>query len=59
MQRPLAAAGKGELALDNGKTYYMGVAIHDAGAKGRKHLVSLERSIAIGSGTADIVAQGK
>jgi len=59
MQRPLAAGGKGELALESGKTYYVGFAIHDPGAKGRKHLVSLERTLAIGSGTADIVAQGK
>ena len=57
MQRPLAAGGKGEIALDAGKTYHVGVAIHDPGVKGRKHLVSLERSLVVGSGSADIVVQ--
>ena len=57
MQRPLAAGGKGEVALEAGKTYHIGVAIHDPGVKGREHLVSLERSLAVGSGSAAIVAQ--
>lgn len=55
-QRPLAASKAGELALEAGKTYYFGIAIHDPGNEGRKHLVSLTKLLAIGSGTAQVVA---
>lgn len=56
LQRPLAAAGSGEIALEPGQVYHLGVAVHEAGGDGRKHLVSLAKSLAIGAGTADIVA---
>jgi hypothetical protein len=59
MHRPLAAGGKGELALAAGSVYHFGVAIHDPGVKKYQHLVSLGNSLAIGSGTADVVAAGK
>lgn len=55
-RRPLAASKAGELALEAGKTYYFGIAIHDPGNEGRKHLVSLTKLLAIGSGTAQVVA---
>lgn len=59
LKRPLAAAGPGEIALEAGRVYHLGVAVHDPGNEGRKHLVSLAVSLAIGSGTADIVAAGQ
>lgn len=56
VSRPLAAAAAGEVALQEGKIYYFGIAIHDPGAKHHEHLVSLGHSLAIGSGTAELVA---
>jgi cytochrome c-type protein NapC len=59
IQRPLQAAGSGQLALEAGKVYHIGIALHDPGSEGRAHLVSLAKSLAIGSGAADIVAAGQ
>ena len=56
IQRPLQALASGEIALEAGKVYHVGIALHDPGSEGRHHLVSLEKSLAIGSGSADIVA---
>lgn len=56
VSRPLAAAGAGEIALEPGKVYNMGLAVHDPGVKKHEHLVSLRHTLAIGSGTADVVA---
>lgn len=56
IQRPLAAGGPGELALVTGAVYHFGIAIHDPGVKKHQHLVSLEHSLAIGAGSADVVA---
>ncbi len=56
IQRPLAAAGVGELSLTTGAVYHFGIAIHDPGVKKHQHLVSLEHSLAIGAGSADVVA---
>lgn len=56
IQRPLAAAGVGELTLAMGAIYHFGMAIHDPGAKKYQHLVSLEHSLAVGEGSADVVA---
>jgi len=56
MARPLAASSAGEIALEAGGVYHLGVAVHDAGSEAHQHLVSLESSLTIGGGDADIVA---
>jgi cytochrome c-type protein NapC len=56
VSRPLAATAPGEVALQDGKVYYFGIAIHDPGAKHHEHLVSLGYTLAVGSGTADLMA---
>lgn len=58
VRRPLAAAGPGEIALAAGGVYHFGIAIHDPGAKKHQHLVSLAHTLAVGSGSADVVAAG-
>jgi hypothetical protein len=56
IERPLTASSAGELALETGTIYHLGLAVHDAGSEGHQHLVSLGTSLALGSGDADIVA---
>ncbi len=56
IQRPLSGAGVGELTLAMGAIYHFGIAVHDPGAKKHQHLVSLEHSVAVGEGSADVVA---
>lgn len=53
--RPLAG-GDGRKTLEDGGVYNVGFAIHDDFHEGRRHRVSLEHTLAIGSGDADIVA---
>jgi hypothetical protein len=55
IQRPLAASGPGELALEPGQEYFFGIAIHDAGVKKNQHLVSLGQRLRIGSGSAEVI----
>lgn len=55
LSRPLAAAGAGQKTFASGKTYPMGIAIHDGHAKGRWHYVSMEQSLALDA-AGDIVA---
>lgn len=56
---PLKAGGPGQLALENGKTYAVGFAVHDDFADHRFHHVSLEQSLSLDGGTADIVAKAQ
>lgn len=56
LSRPLASAGAGQHALAEGKQYAIGVAIHDGHTNGRFHYVSIEQTLAIGSGAGDLVA---
>ena len=53
--RKLAAGGKGDVALEAGKTYNFGFAIHDDSAAGRFHHVSLGYKLGIDT-KADITA---
>ena len=55
LTRPLAAAGPGELALEAGREYALGIAIHDAGVRKNQHLVSLGQRLKLGNGTAEVV----
>jgi cytochrome c-type protein NapC len=56
LSRPLAAGSAGEMALQDGKVYYFGVAVRDAGVDGHQHLVSLAHSLGIAGATAEVVA---
>jgi len=56
LARPLAAAGGDEIALAAGNTYHLGVAVHDPGGEGRRHLVSLHVSLTVGADAATVVA---
>jgi hypothetical protein len=55
LSRALAGAGAGQKTFASGKTYPMGIAIHDNHAKGRWHYVSMEQSLALDA-AGDIVA---
>lgn len=56
---PLASGGPGQLALDPGKKYAVGFAVHDDFADHRFHHVSLEQSLSLDGGPADIVAKAQ
>lgn len=53
--RKLAGGGKGDIKMESGKTYNIGFAIHDDGAVGRHHQVSLGYQLGIDT-PADITA---
>jgi hypothetical protein len=55
LSRPLKAPGPGYLDLAPGKTYTVGLALHEDHADGRFHQVSWEYSLVLDSGQADIV----
>jgi cytochrome c-type protein NapC len=57
LSRPLAG-GEKRKALQPGKTYSVGFAIHDDYAEHRYHYVSLEHTLSLDAGTADFVAKG-
>ncbi len=56
--RPLTAPAP-YTSLQPGTTYYIGIALHSGHTAHRFHYVSYERSLAINSGTADLVAAKK
>ena len=56
MTRKLATGDKYDLELQDGKSFHIGIAIHDNKNKGRKHYVSFPLSIGLSS-PADIAAQ--
>lgn len=56
LSRPLKAAGRGQKTFEPGKTYMIGFAIHDGYTEHRYHYVSLEHTLALDGGKADIVA---
>ncbi|MBW7957180.1 MAG: hypothetical protein H3C68_04735 [Deltaproteobacteria bacterium] len=49
-KRPIGSAGKNDVALSEGDVFTIAVAIHEDGAKERRHYVSLPVSIGLGSG---------
>ncbi len=53
--RPLTVAGPYK-ALAAGKTYMLGIALHDQNTEGRYHLTSLQYSLQLGGGDAEFVA---
>lgn len=53
--RPLAG-GPTRKGIVAGKTYIFGVALHDQNASGRYHLTSLQYSLVLDAGEADLVA---
>lgn len=56
--RPLSASGKGVKTLaPGGGPYPFGIALHQGNRDGRFHLVSLEHTLAIDGGEADLVAR--
>lgn len=55
LSRPLKAAAATQKALAEGNTYIVGFAVHDGYAGGRRHYVSLKRSLTLG-GDGQIVA---
>lgn len=54
--RKLAAAGTGDHAIQAGKTYNLGFAIHDDWANARYHHVSLGHTLGLGNAKADLNA---
>lgn len=54
--RPLAAPGKTHISFAPGKTYIVNFSVHDAQTEGRFHYVSLEQTLALDGGKADLVA---
>ena len=54
--RKLATGDKDDIELTDGKTFHIGIAIHDNKNTGRKHYVSFPLSIGLSS-SADITAQ--
>lgn len=56
LSRPLKAGGAYHKTLEPGKTYTIGVAIHDAHAAHRFHHVSFEHTLSLNEGNADFVA---
>lgn len=56
MSRKLATGDKNDILLADGKTFNMGIAIHDNKNSGRKHYVSFPLSIGLSS-PADVTAQ--
>lgn len=59
LSRPLKAAGPGQKEITAGKTYAIGFALHDDYADHRYHFVSLEQTLVLDAGSADIVAVAK
>lgn len=57
LSRALAATGATQKVLAAGKTYTLGIALHDDFSDHRHHYVSLERTLALDAGTADFVAK--
>ena len=58
LSRPLKALGPGQKALDEGNTYYLGFAVHDGYADGRRHYVSFQRTLTLGGdGQIDAIKQ--
>lgn len=57
LSRPLQASGPGEKSLAEGHTYYVGFAVHDGYADGRRHYVSFKRTLTLGGGDGQIVAK--
>lgn len=57
LSRALKAARAGEKSLAEGKTYYVGFAIHDGYADGRHHYVSFKRTLTLGGGDGELVAK--
>ncbi len=55
--RKLKQPGEGHLSFENKQIYQFGVAVHDNYTDDRYHHVSLEYTLAIGKGKADIVAK--
>lgn len=59
LSRPLKPAGPGQKALTAGHPYAVGFALHDDYANHRFHYVSLEYTLQLDAGAADLVALGK
>ena len=59
LSRKLTAGQAGRKDIVAGKTYYLGLAIHDAYAKNRFHHVSFEYTLVLDQGSADFVAVRK
>lgn len=59
LKRPLKASGAGDIALEPGKTYTVGFAIHDDYTSARFHHVSLEYRLALDNPQAEINVVGK
>lgn len=59
LSRPLTPGGAFEKALDPGKTYALGFAIHEAYAAHRFHHVSFGYSLRLDGGEADFIAAAK
>lgn len=59
LSRPLASGGTFEKALVPGKTYAVGIAIHEAHAAHRFHHVSFGYSLRLDGGEADFIAAAK
>ncbi|MCC2112412.1 MAG: cytochrome C552, partial [Hyphomicrobiales bacterium] len=59
LSRPLAAGDETDIAIEAGKTYVVGFAIHDDFASARFHHVSLEYTFALDDPAAEINVVGK
>jgi hypothetical protein len=57
LSRDLKAGGPGRKNIEAGTTYVVGFAVHDAFAAHRFHHVSLEHTLSLDSGDADLVAK--
>jgi len=56
LSRALKPGGAGQKALEEGNTYVVGFAVHDGFADGRRHYVSLKRTLTLGGGDGQLVA---
>ncbi len=59
MSRPLRPRNTLFKPLMHGRTYTLGIAVHEANAAGRWHHVSLEHTLVLDAGKADFVAVGQ
>lgn len=59
LSRPLAPGKDGHHDIVAGRTYTIGIAVHDDHSEGRHHHVSFERSLALDSGDADVVVKAR
>ncbi|MDH3469062.1 MAG: ethylbenzene dehydrogenase-related protein [Gammaproteobacteria bacterium] len=57
LSRKLKMGGKTHKDLEPGKTYYVGFAIHEDYTDHRFHYISLEHTLSLDQGTADLVAK--